>query len=262
MNDKHIRYGIEGHTAIITLNRPEAKNAFSPEMISLWHQYLGETQRDDNVRVVVVTGTGDTFCSGGDIREMAEGKLSSWTMKKFLWEGVHRIVLMLEDMDKPVIAAVNGAAIGAGMDMAIMCDLRVSSDKARFSESYVNMGLAPGDGGAFFLPRLVGLAKALELFFTADVLSAEEAMQLGIVNRVVPHDRLMEETMRLADKIASKPPLAIRMTKRAVYQSLSTPLRTHLDYISSQIALLTETKDHREAARAFLEKRKPIFESK
>jgi len=259
MSEPHILYRTEGHIAIITLNRPEAKNAFTPEMINLWRQSLEQTRVDDNVRVIVVTGKGDTFCSGGDIRDMAAGKLRSLDMKKFLWEGVHRIVFTLEDLDKPIIAAINGAAMGAGLDMAIMCDLRVCSDKARLGESYILLGLVPGDGGAYFLPRLVGLAKALELFLTGDVLSAQEAMEIGLVNRVVPHDRLMEEALLLAEKIASKPPLAIRMMKRAVYQAQTSTLRSHLDYISSQLSLLTETQDHQEAARAFLEKRKPVF---
>jgi enoyl-CoA hydratase/carnithine racemase len=212
--------------------------------------------------VVVVTGKGDTFCSGGDIRDMAEGKLQSWDMKKFLWEGVHRIALTLEDMDKPVIAAINGAAMGAGLDMALMCDLRICSDRAKMAESYILLGVVPGDGGAYYLPRLVGPAKAMELFLTGDVVTPAEALAMGMVNRVVPHDQLMEETLKLAAKIAAKPPLAIRMMKRAVYQGMTSTLRAHLDYISSQISLLSETKDHREAARAFLEKRKPVFEGK
>ncbi|MBI5968759.1 MAG: enoyl-CoA hydratase/isomerase family protein [Deltaproteobacteria bacterium] len=262
MSEPHILYRTEGHIAIITLNRPEAKNAFTPEMINLWRQSLEEARADDNVRVIIVTGKGDTFCSEGDIRDMAAGKLRSLEMKKFLWEGVHRIVFTLEDLDKPVIAAINGAAMGAGLDMAIMCDLRVCSDKARLGESYILLGLVPGDGGAYFLPKLVGIAKALELFFTGDILSAPEALEIGLVNRVVPHDRLMEETLLLAEKISSKPPLAMRMTKRAVYQAQTSTLRSHLDYISSQLSLLTETQDHQEAARAFLEKRKPVFVGK
>ncbi|HBA54464.1 enoyl-CoA hydratase/isomerase family protein [Syntrophorhabdus aromaticivorans] len=259
MNEPHILYETIGHVAMITLNRPRARNAFSPEMITLWRDYLEKAGLDDTIRVIVVTGKGDTFCSGGDIRDMAEGKLKSWDMKRFLWDGVHRIVLALEDLDKPVIAAVNGAAMGAGMDMAIMCDLRVCSDRARLAESYIMMGLVPGDGGAYFLPRLVGTSKALELLLTGDVMTAEEALGLGIVNRVVPHDQLMAETMKLAEKIAAKPPLAVRMMKRAVYQGMTSTLRSHLDYISSQLSLLSETKDHHEAAMSFLEKRKPQF---
>jgi enoyl-CoA hydratase/carnithine racemase len=262
MEDPHVLYRTEGHVSVITLNRPEVKNAFSPEMIGLWRQFLEEARSDHAVRVVIVTGNGDTFCSGGDIRDMAEGKLMSWEMKRFLWEGVHRIVLTMEDMDKPVIAAINGAAMGAGLDMALMCDLRVCSDRARLAESYILMGLVPGDGGAYFLPRLVGISKALEMLLTGDVIGPKEALDIGLVNRVVPHERLMEETMILARKIADKPPLAVSITKRAVYQGQMSALRSHLDYISSQNALLSETGDHREAARAFLEKRKPVFVGK
>jgi enoyl-CoA hydratase/carnithine racemase len=262
VNKPHVLYQVKDHIAVITLNRPEFKNAFSHEMVSLWNQFLVDARADDEVRVIVLTGKGDTFCSGGDIREMAEGKLRSWDMKNFVWEGVHRIVLTLEDLDKPVIAAINGAAMGAGMDMALMCDLRVCSDKAKLAESYITLGLVPGDGGAYFLPRLVGVSKALELLFTGDVIGPEEALQLGLVSRVVTHDRLMEETLALAERIASRSPLAIRMMKRAVYQAQTSTLRAHLDYISSQVALLSETSDHKEAARAFLEKRKPEFTGK
>ena len=259
MSEPHALYEKKDHIAIITLNRPESKNSFSDEMLALWKQYLVDSRADDDVRVIIVTGKGDTFCSGGDIRDMAEGKIQSWDMKRFLWDGVHRIVLTLEDLDKPVIAAINGAAMGAGMDMAIMCDLRVCSDKAKFAESYINMGLVPGDGGAYFLPRIVGTSKALELFMTGDIITPDEALNLRIVNRVVPHESLMKETFKLAKQISNKPPLAIRMTKRAVYQSEASTLRSHLDYISSQLSLLSETEDHLEAANAFLERRKPVF---
>jgi enoyl-CoA hydratase/carnithine racemase len=262
MDKPHVLYETEGHTAIITLNRPQAKNAFSQEMLTLWRQFLEEAKADDNVRVIILTGKGDIFCSGGDIRDMADGKLRSWDMKRFLWEGVHRIVLTLEDLDKPIIAAINGAAMGAGLDMALMCDLRVCSDQAKLAESYIMLGVVPGDGGAYFLPRLVGIAKGLELLLTGDVLSAKEALAIGLVNRVVPQDELMKETMSLAGKISSKPPLAVRMMKRAVYQAQTSSLRSHLDYISSQVALLSETQDHQEAAKAFLEKRKPRFVGK
>ncbi len=259
MEKADLLYQVEGNVASITLNRPEAKNAFSSDMIRLWRDSLERARVDSSVRVVILTGKGDTFCSGGDIRDMAEGKLTSWDMKNFLWEGVHRIVLAMEDLDKPVIAAVNGAAMGAGLDMALMCDMRLCSHRARLGESYILMGLVPGDGGAFFLPRLVGLAKAMELLLTGEVIDPGEALRIGLVNRVVPHDSLMDEAMKLALKIAAMPPQAVRMMKRVVYQSLDCTLRTHLDYVSSQLSLLSETEDHREAARSFLEKRKPLF---
>ncbi len=262
MGNPHVLYRTDGHIAIITLNRPEVKNAFSPEMITLWREVLEEARADHAIRVIIVTGNGDTFCSGGDIRDMAEGKLGSWEMKRFLWDGVHRIALIMEDLDKPVIAAINGAAMGAGLDMALMCDLRVCSDKARLAESYILIGLVSGDGGAYYLPRLVGVSKALELLLTGDPISPKAAMGMGLINRVVSHDQLMEGAMLLARQIAEKPPLAVCMMKRAVYQGLTSTLRAHLDYISSQIALLSESEDHREAARAFLEKRKPVFTGK
>jgi enoyl-CoA hydratase/carnithine racemase len=231
-------------------------------MITLWRQFLEEARTDRDVRVVILTGNGDTFCSGANVRELAAGKLRSWEMKRFLWEGIHRIPLTLEDLDKPVIAAINGAATGAGMDMALMCDLRVCSDRAKMAESYILMGMAPGDGGAYFLPRLVGISKAMELLLTGDMIGPKEALEMGLVNRVVPHEQLMEETMALAKKIAGRPPLAVAMTKRAVYYGQTGSLRAHLDYISSQIALLSVTEDHQEAAKAFLEKRKPVFTGK
>ncbi len=262
MKEPHVLYDTKGHIATITLNRPAAKNAFSPDMIALWRRFLEQGREDDAVRVVIVTGKGDTFCSGGDIRDMAEGKLVSWDMKKYLWEGVHRIVLTMEDLDKPVIAAINGAAMGAGLDMALMCDLRICADTAKLAESYIMMGLVPGDGGAYFLPRVIGVPKAMELLLTGDVIGADEALRMGLVNKVVAADRLMEQTTALAEKIAGRPPLAVRMMKRAVYQGWTSTLRAHLDYISSQLSLLSETDDHREAARAFLEKRKPVFKGK
>jgi len=152
--------------------------------------------------------------------------------------------------------------MGAGLDMALMCDLRVCSETAKLAESYIMMGLVPGDGGAYFLPRIVGLPKAMELLLTGNAIDADEALKMGLVNRIVPHDHVMSTTLELASQVASRPPLAVRMMKRAVYQGLTSTLRAHLDYVSSQLALLSETRDHQEAARSFLEKRKPVFEGR
>jgi enoyl-CoA hydratase/carnithine racemase len=259
MSDPHMLYDLKEHIAVLTLNRPEMKNAFSPEMIALWRQYLDQARADDAVHVIVLTGKGDVFCAGGDIREMAAGRLRSLEMKKFLWDGVHRIVLALEDLDKPVVVGINGSAMGAGLDMAIMCDMRICSDRAKLAETYIRLGLVAGDGGAYFLPRLIGSGKAMQMLLTGESITAEEALELNLVDRVVPHERLMEETLLLAGRIAEKPPLAVRMMKRAIRHAQAGSLTAHLDYISSQVALLSETRDHDEAARAFIEKRKPKF---
>lgn len=261
--------------ATITLNRPDLLNAFTREMIDGWVWALEDAQRDDNVRVIVVTATGRAFCVGGNIKTMAagEGFFEAGDMfpgdlprviknKKALFEHIHRVALTLENVDKPVIASVNGDAVGAGCDMALMCDLRIASDKARFSEGYVRVGLVPGDGGAYFLPRLVGIAKALELLWTGEFLSAAEAERIGLVNRVVPHEKLVDETAALARRLAAGPPLAMRMIKRAVYQSTRCDLRTALDLISSHMAIIAETEDHRDGVKAIMEKKKPEFKGR
>ncbi|MBE3557532.1 MAG: enoyl-CoA hydratase/isomerase family protein [Firmicutes bacterium] len=251
-----------GNVLLLTLNRPEKKNAFNLAMIDAWAQALVEARTDPSVHVIVETGAGDAFCSGGDVSDMAQrtSDVSQVVQEKnFLFEHIHRIALALEDLDKPVIAAINGPAVGAGMDLAMITDLRLMADTARLSEGYVKVGLVPGDGGAYYLPRLVGISKALELFWTGDFITAEQALQMGIVNHVVPKESLMDETMALANRIAEGPQLAIRMTKRAVYQSYRSDLRTALDLISSHLAVVSSSKDHEEGVRAFLEKRKPHF---
>ncbi|MFQ5520945.1 MAG: enoyl-CoA hydratase/isomerase family protein [Candidatus Methylomirabilia bacterium] len=252
-------YEVKDGIATITLNRPEKLNAFTGAMVERWAWALGEAQRDEEVNVVVVTGAGRAFCAGGDVGRMGEGEPTPLDHKNALWEKIHQIPKTLDRMDKPVIAMVNGAAVGAGMGMALQCDLRIASEEARFSTGYVKVGLVPGDGDAFFLPRLVGIAKALELLWTGDFVEAREAERLGIVNRVVPASRLREETYALAQRIAEGPQIAIRLMKRVAYQSLRLDLVTHLDLISSHMALARETEDHREGVRAFQERRPPKF---
>jgi len=190
---------------------------------------------------------------------MGTGDPTPLDNKNGLWEHIHNVPRTLEAMDKPVIAMVNGVTVGAGMGMSLMCDMRIASDQARFSTGYVRVGLVPGDGDTYFLPRLTGTAKALELLWTADFIEAPEALNLGIVNRVVPAAELREATYALAAQIASGPQVPIRMIKRLVYQSMRLDLRTHLDLVSSHMAVVRETSDHKEGVQAFKDKRKPNF---
>ena len=252
-------YEVKDRIATITLNRPDKLNAFTGPMIDRWAWALNEAQQDPEVNVVVVTGAGRAFCAGGDVGRMGEGEPTALDHKNTLWEHIHRIPKTLDRMDKPVIAMVNGLAVGAGMGMTLMCDIRIASEEAKFSTGYVKVGLVPGDGDTFFLPRLVGIAKALELLWTADFVDAREAERLGIVNRVVPAAQLREETYALARKIAEGPQIAIRLIKRVAYQSLKLDLQTHLDLVSSHMVIARDTEDHREGVLAFKEKRPPKF---
>jgi 2-(1,2-epoxy-1,2-dihydrophenyl)acetyl-CoA isomerase len=256
-------FAVEQGIATITLNRPDKRNAFNLEMIEAWTAALISCRDNDDVRVVVITGAGKAFCSGGDVGGMvdtaAETPLAN---KDRLWRHIHRVAFALEDIDKPVIVAVNGIAAGAGMDMALLGDIRFAAQSARFAESYVKMGLVPGDGGAYLLPRIVGTAKALELLWTGDAISADEAERLGIVNKVVPDEELMAITLQFARRLADGPSIAIGLIKRAVYQSARLDLRTSLDLVSSHMAVVKASDDHKEAARAFVEKRQPKFKGR
>jgi enoyl-CoA hydratase/carnithine racemase len=252
-------YEVKDKIATITLNRPDKLNAFTGGMLDGWVKGLETAQADPNVNVVIVTGSGRAFCSGGDVGRMGDAVPTALDHKNGLWEGVHRIPRQLEAMDKPVIAMVNGLAVGAGMGMCLMCDVRFAADDARFSTGYVRVGLVPGDGDTFFLPRLVGPAKALELLWTADFIEAGDALRLGIVNRVVPAAELRDVTYAFARQVADGPQVPIRMIKRLVYQSLKLDLRTHLDLVSSHMSIVRQTDDHKEGVTAFKEKRPAKF---
>lgn len=259
-----LEYSVEDGVGTILLNRPHRKNAFTMEMIDQWAQILRDVRTDPGVRVVVVTGAGDAFCSGVDLGQYSgrgEGSRRPTPLerKEQLTERIHRVAYALEDLDKPVIAAVNGVAVGAGMDMALMCDMRIMARSARLSEGYIRVGLVPGDGGCYYLPRLIGTARALELLLTGDFIDADEAFRLGIANQVVDDAGLAAAVATLARKLAGAPPVAVRTIKRAVYQSARADLRTALDLISSHMAVVTSTEDSAEALAAFREKRRPTF---
>jgi 2-(1,2-epoxy-1,2-dihydrophenyl)acetyl-CoA isomerase len=252
-------YEIANKVATITLNRPERLNAFNAQMLDLWVEALTDARTNDDVQVIILTGAGRAFCSGGDVGNMAAREQANAYQHKLWLQQIHRVPLTLETIDKPVIAAMNGVAVGAGLDMALMCDLRYAAEGARFSEGYVKVGLIPGDGGSYFLPRLVGTARALELLWTGDSIDAAEAERIGLVNRVVPADELMPTVRALAERLANGPTVAIRTTKRMVYQQQRLDLRTSLDMVSSNMGYIRQTADHREGAQAWVEKRPPEF---
>jgi enoyl-CoA hydratase/carnithine racemase len=256
-------YSVENSVATITLNRPEKYNAFNQDMLDRWLAALESARTDEAVRVIVLTGAGKGFCSGGDVEGMGASEANTpLVIKERLRQGVQRIPELLARIDKPVIAAINGAATGAGLDLALMCDLRFAAACAKLGETYAKVGLVPGAGGAYFLPRLVGTTKALEMFWGAELISADEALRLGLVNRVLPDADLMPRTREFAERVAGMPPLSVRLIKRAVYQSTATDLVTSLDLVSSHMTLVRNSADHAEAVAAFREKRPGTYHGK
>jgi len=246
------------------LNRPEVRNAISDlDVIDALVDLAEQAQNDKTVRAVVLTGNGSAFSSGGNVKNirteltdsaMTPGELADWYVK-----GIQRIPLALYQLDVPVIAAVNGPAIGAGCDLACMCDIRIAAESARFAESFVKLGLIPGDGGAWLLPRTVGMSKACEMAFTGDLLDAREALACGLVSKIVPDDQLMAEALNLARRIAANPPLSVRMAKQLLREGQRTELSAHLHLAALMQATSHRTKDHIEAMSAIFEKRDPIF---
>lgn len=246
--------------ATITLNRPDKLNTFHDGMLADWAAALRECQADDTVNVVVLTGAGRVFCAGGDLSAMgAQEDNPALHFGNYLRQHVHPVARAIDALQKPYICAVNGAATGAGMDMALMADIRYAARSARFAESYIKVGLISGDGGAFLLPRLVGLTKALELLWSGDFVSAEEAERLGLVSKVCDNDKLMDETYAFAERLAHGPSVAIRLMKRAVYQSLRMDFLTALEALTGPMGVAYSTEDHREGVAAFREKRAPHF---
>jgi enoyl-CoA hydratase/carnithine racemase len=256
MNDSMLLATDAHGVATLTMNRPDRLNAFDLPMIERWVELLQAAVADPAVKVIVLTGAGRAFCAGGDVQSFLDfRRWNSLERKDYLWKHVHRIVLTLERNDKPVIAAINGLARGAGMDMALMCDLRIMAESATLAESYIAMGLIAGDAGTYFLPRIVGTARALELFWTGRTIDAREAERIGLANRVVPDDQLAAAAQETARSIAAKPQDAIRIFKRAVYQGFEMPLAAHLDMVSSHMSVVIDTPEHQALVDAFLQRR-------
>ena len=264
MSADSILYEKNGRIVTWTINKPEIRNAVSaPDVVERFEEVADMVAKDHEVSCVILTGAGTAFSSGGDVKDMAAraSKMQAFPASTRHWyrEGIQRIPLALDKIEVPIIAAVNGHAIGAGCDLAMMADIRVAADTAQFGEVFVNLGIIPGDGGSWYLPRLVGRSKAFEMTFTGDVIDAAEAKSIGLVSHVVPIDELMPTAIKIATKISRKPPEALRMTKRLLKESEFQRLDTALEMAAGMQALAQATKDHEEAARAFAEKRKPVF---
>ncbi len=245
----------------ITMNRPDVYNALNDKLTFELQDALKAAARDAEVRVVVLTGAGKAFCSGQDLADLKDKYVPGYVphLGDDLRKRYNPIVTRIREMEKPVIAAVNGVAAGAGLSFALACDLRVASDQASFIEVFINVGLIPDSGSTFTLPRLVGLSKAMELCFTGDKVAAEEALRIGLVNRVVPHDELTEATAKLAARLASLPARGIALTKRLLNQSYEHDLAQQLEAEAFAQETAGMTEDHFEGVVAFMEKRKPDF---
>lgn len=255
----------DGSILTVTLNLPEKRNPISDlDMVEALIAAMEAADRDIGVRCVILTGAGSAFSSGGDLKQMKPdaGPLRAskpYETRRNYKYGIQRLPLMFQALEVPVIAAVNGPAIGAGLDLATMCDVRVAAESARFAESFVKLGITPGDGGAWLLPRIVGFSRATELALTGEMIGADEALKIGLVSHVVPDAELMAKANEIADKIASNPPHAVRMTKRLLREGQTTDLKNILELSAAMQALAHATKDNDEAINAFVEKRKPEF---
>jgi enoyl-CoA hydratase/carnithine racemase len=259
LDEARLQYAVTGQVATIRLCRPERKNAFTLAMVDRWADCLRGAESDPDVRAVVVTGSGDSFCAGVDLGDYGSETRTPYGEKMLLSARVHQVARAADELTKPYIAAVNGAAVGAGMDMSLMCDLRFAARSARFCEGYIRVGLVPGDGGCYYLPRIVGTARALQLLWTGDFVDSDEALRIGLVSAVFPDAELDAGVHRVAARIAAQPPIAVQLIKRAVRQGERHDLRAALDLISSHQAIVTSTEDSREAMAAYTERRAGRF---
>jgi len=262
----HLKLQQKGHQLWLTLNNPEQSNAITLEMVDSLCKVLKHADFDANIRVIILSGEGKNFCSGGDVKAMSEktgmfqGESNELRMRYM--HGIQQIPKTIEDLSTPVIAMVNGAAIGAGCDLAMMCDLRIGTASTKFGETFTKIGLIPGDGGTFFLQRVVGYAKAMEMTLTADLYEGQKAKDFGLMNFLVEDSQLSLETEKLATKIANNAPVAQQMAKKAMKISYLHDLQTSLDLLAAFQGITQRTQDHFEALEAVKAKRAVDFKAR
>ncbi len=251
----------DGHTAILTLNRPEKLNALSSDLRDALTNTLDEVRQKDEIRVVIITGAGRGFCSGADLtgpRPDSGQPAQNDLLDEMGWVG--RQAMSVYRLDKPVIAAVNGVAAGAGMSLALSCDLRVGSEKTRFKSVFIERNLSPDSGMSFFLPRIVGQSRAADLIYTSRAVGADEAYRIGLLDRLVAHEELLDTALRVAAEMSQWPPLALRSSKRVLQHNLEVDLETALRYEMTGLSYARKAKnDAQESLAAFREKRKPDY---
>lgn len=248
----------------ITLDRPDASNAWTSDMINTFVQEIELADTDNKVRVIIITGAGKHFCAGGDVKQMKnkEGMFEgeSNNLRELYHRGIQKIPRVFHGLNTPVIAAINGAAIGAGLDLACMCDIRIANTHAKFGETFSNLGLIPGDGGSYFLQRVIGFAKAMELSLTAEVFNAQKALSIGLVSHVGKD--FLEESYRIATAISKKPPIATQMLKRSITNAYNSDLFSHLNLLSAYQGITQRTDDHFKAIEGLLDKNSQDYNHK
>lgn len=254
----------DGAVATVTLNRPLERNAISrPEYIQEIRDFCSDATRDTSLKAVIVTGAGTAFCAGGNVKDMRERsgifEGSPFTLRNRYRDGIQQIPLALYELEVPTIAAINGPAIGAGLDLACMCDVRIAAEGAIFAESFVKLGIVPGDGGAWLLPRIVGNARAALMTLTGDAIDTAKALEYGLVSDVVAPDALLDAAKAVAARMAANPGHALRLTKRLLREGQDMKLGPLLELSAAYQALAHHTADHEEAVNAFLEKRPPAY---